>query len=60
LVSTLYTNTIKYNSSTSKTIYLRPLPRFTDSNIDINELDKDLLSLYEELKSTEPITVNVT
>ena len=60
LVSTLYTNTIKYNSPTSKTIYLRPLPRFTDSSIDINELDKDLLQLYEELKSVEPITVNVT
>lgn len=56
VVSTMYTNVIRYNFGTSKLIYLRPLPKFTDKSIDIVELDERLKNLYEELKDVK-ITV---
>lgn len=50
ILSSIYSNLIKYNTNKSKLVYLRPLPKFSSSNIDFQKLDEMLLKLFKNIK----------
>lgn len=57
ILSSIYSNLIKYNTDKSKLIYLRPLPKFSSGNVDFQKLDDVLLKLF---KKTKRESYNVT
>lgn len=51
ILSSLYSNLIKYNLENSKLVYLRPLLSYSSENIDLKQLDNQLLKLFKKFKN---------